>query len=58
MLYMVIEAFKNGDPDPVYRRFRDEGRLAPGGLGYADRVARRAYGIAPRCFSAEIASQS
>ncbi len=34
MLYMVIESFKNGDPVPVYRRFRDRGRLAPDGLQY------------------------
>jgi hypothetical protein len=33
-LYMVIERFKNGDAVPVYRRFRDRGRLAPEGLGY------------------------
>jgi len=34
MLYMVIETFKDGDPIPVYRRFRDRGRLAPDGLSY------------------------
>jgi uncharacterized protein DUF3303 len=33
-LYMVIEHFKNGDPVPVYRRFRDRGRLMPPGLTY------------------------
>lgn len=33
-LYMVIERFKNGDAIPVYRRFRDRGRLAPEGLRY------------------------
>jgi uncharacterized protein DUF3303 len=33
-LYMVVENFKNGDPVPVYRRFRDHGRLAPDGLRY------------------------
>ncbi len=33
-LYMVIENFKNGDALPVYRRFRDRGRLAPEGLSY------------------------
>jgi hypothetical protein len=33
-LYMVIESFKNGDAVPVYRRFRDHGRLAPEGLSY------------------------
>jgi Protein of unknown function (DUF3303) len=34
MLYMVIEHFRNEDPVPVYRRFRDRGRLAPEGLQY------------------------
>ena len=34
MLYMIIEHFKNSDPVPVYRRFRDRGRLAPNGLQY------------------------
>ena len=34
MLYMVIEHFRDGDAVPVYRRFRDEGRLAPEGLSY------------------------
>jgi hypothetical protein len=33
-LYMIIETFKNGDAAPVYRRFRDQGRLAPAGLTY------------------------
>jgi hypothetical protein len=31
---MVIEHFKNQDPVPVYRRFKDYGRLAPQGLRY------------------------
>jgi hypothetical protein len=31
---MIIEHFKDGDPGPVYRRFRDRGRLAPEGLNY------------------------
>ena len=31
-LYMVVEHFKAGDAVPVYRRFRDHGRLAPQGL--------------------------
>ncbi|HTO06808.1 MAG TPA: DUF3303 family protein [Myxococcota bacterium] len=35
MLYMVLERFK-GDPGPVYRRFRDRGRLAPDGLRYVN----------------------
>ena len=34
MLFMIIERFKNRDPVPVYRRFRDRGRLAPEGVGY------------------------
>ena len=34
MLYMVVEHFKNQDAVPVYRRFRDSGRLAPAGLVY------------------------
>ena len=34
MLYMIVEHFKNGDPLPVYRRFRDSGRMAPEGLEY------------------------
>jgi hypothetical protein len=31
---MIVEHFKNHDPLPVYRRFRDRGRLAPDGLRY------------------------
>jgi Protein of unknown function (DUF3303) len=34
MLYMIIEHFRGGDAVPVYRRFRDRGRLAPDGLRY------------------------
>jgi len=34
MQYMVIENFRGRDPVPVYRRFRDRGRLAPEGLTY------------------------
>ena len=33
-MYLVIEHFRNGDPVPVYRRFREQGRLAPDGLAY------------------------
>ena len=35
MLYMVIEQFKEG-PVPVYRRFRDKGRMTPNGLSYVN----------------------
>ena len=34
MLYLVIETFRDGDPVPVYRRFRDRGRLMPPGVEY------------------------
>jgi hypothetical protein len=33
-MYMVVEHFKNKDAVPVYRRFRDQGRMAPDGLHY------------------------
>lgn len=35
MLYIVVEHFKHGDAVPVYKRFREQGRLAPDGLLYA-----------------------
>ena len=31
---MIVERFRNKDPVPVYRRFRDRGRLMPDGLQY------------------------
>ena len=34
MLYLIIESFRNRDAVPVYRRFRERGRLAPDGLKY------------------------
>jgi hypothetical protein len=34
MLFMIIEHFRDGDPRPVYSRFRERGRLAPDGLTY------------------------
>ena len=34
MLFMVIERFKDRDAVAVYRRFRDQGRMAPDGLTY------------------------
>ena len=36
MRYMIVEHFRNGDPVPVYARFRSSGRLAPDGLSYID----------------------
>jgi uncharacterized protein DUF3303 len=34
MLYLVVEHFRDGDAVPVYRRFRDRGRLMPDGIEY------------------------
>lgn len=34
MLFLIVEHFHGGNPEPVYRRFRDHGRLAPAGLTY------------------------
>jgi hypothetical protein len=34
MLYMIIERFRDGNAIPVYRRFRDRGRLAHDDLRY------------------------
>lgn len=33
---MIIEHYRNGDPSPVYERFRQRGRLAPDGLRYVN----------------------
>ena len=34
MTYLIVEHFRNGDAVPVYRRFRERGRMAPEGLNY------------------------
>jgi Protein of unknown function (DUF3303) len=47
MLYMIVENFRGGDAVPVYRRFRDRGRLAPEGLRY---VASWVTDDLRRCF--------
>ena len=36
MQFMVIEHFRDGNPVPVYARFRACGRLAPAGLSYVN----------------------
>lgn len=36
MRLMVIETFKNGEAEPVYRRFFEKGRMMPEGLYYLD----------------------
>jgi hypothetical protein len=47
--YMVVENFKNGDPAPVYARFRERGRMAPDGLVYVsswvDEGLRRCFQV-------------
>jgi Protein of unknown function (DUF3303) len=34
MLFMVIEYFRDQNAKAVYRRFRQQGRLTPDGLGF------------------------
>jgi len=34
MLFMIVEHFRDGNPAPVYARFRERGRLAPPGVEY------------------------
>jgi hypothetical protein len=34
MLFMIVEHFRGGEPQPVYERFRVQGRLTPEGLHY------------------------
>lgn len=47
MLYMVIERFKNRKAIPVYRRFRERGRMAPEGLHYVESWVETNF---DRCF--------
>jgi len=46
-LYMVIERFNDKDAAPVYRRFRERGRMLPPGLDYVsswvDQQLERCY---------------
>ena len=46
---MVVEHFKNKDAAPVYRRFRERGRMAPDGLVYiaswVDQSLERCYQV-------------
>jgi hypothetical protein len=44
---MVIELFRNGDPVPVYSRFRERGRLMPEGLRYVSSWVNESL---DRCF--------
>jgi hypothetical protein len=47
MLFMVIEHFKDRDAAPVYKRFREKGRMMPEGLKYIDSWVETNF---DRCF--------
>ncbi len=47
MLFHVTERFRDGDPGPVYRRFREHGRMTPDGVEY---VASWVTSDLTRCF--------
>jgi Protein of unknown function (DUF3303) len=34
VLFHVTERYRDGDPVPVYRRFREHGRMTPDGVEY------------------------
>lgn len=51
MLFMVIETFRNQDAKAVYRRFRDQGRLAPEGLTYVSSWTSADLGRASRSWN-------
>jgi hypothetical protein len=44
---MVIERFKHGDAEAVYRRFREQGRMLPDGLRYIESWTEATF---DRCF--------
>ena len=47
MLFMVIEHFKNRDAKPIYRRFKEKGRMLPDGLTYVNSWVEENF---DRCF--------
>lgn len=47
MLFMVIESYRPGEANAVYRRFRERGRMLPAGLRYLDSWVEPNYA---RCF--------
>src|SRR5271168_3411748 len=47
MLFMVIETFQGGDPNPVGERFRLQGRMLPEGVVY---LASWMEASGARCF--------
>ena len=47
MLFHVTERYRDGDPAPIYRRFREYGRMTPDGVEY---VASWVTDDLARCF--------
>jgi hypothetical protein len=47
MLFMIVERFKDQDMLPVYKKFRESGRMLPDGLKYIDSWVEPNFG---RCF--------
>jgi hypothetical protein len=47
MLFMIIERFKDRNPEPVYARVRASGRALPEGLRYVDSWVEVSF---ERCF--------
>jgi hypothetical protein len=49
MLFMVIERFKGGDPQPIGARFQAKGRMMPDGVVYhaswVDAVGMRCFQV-------------
>jgi hypothetical protein len=54
MLFMVIEHFRAGQAPAVYRRFRDQGRMAPPNLRYVSSWVDLGF---QRCFQVMEADQ-
>ena len=47
LFYMIVEHYRGNDPRPVYKRFREQGRLAPQGVEYVGSWVDTGLG---RCF--------
>jgi hypothetical protein len=47
MLFMIIERFRNRDPEPIYTRLQAQGRALPDGLRYIDSWVESNF---DRCF--------
>jgi hypothetical protein len=47
MLFMVIERFKDGQAEAVYKRFKERGRMLPEGLKYIESWTEENF---DRCF--------